>query len=88
MMMMMIIIIITIIIVIIIIIIIIISIIIYSVTVFAGFLFLHHPGGNNAPGASVTQVNHSVHTLSTFLRRSQHADLLGLCHSSLSLILS
>ena len=73
---------------IIIIIIIIISIIIYSITVFAGFLFLHHPGGNNAPGASVTQVNHSVHTLSTFLRRSQHADLLGLCHSSLSLILS
>ena len=64
------------------IIIIIIIIIIYSVTVFAGFLFLHHPGGNNAPGASVTQVNHSVHTLSTFLRRSQHADLLGLCHSS------
>ena len=73
---------------IIIIIIIIISIIIYSITVFAGFLFLHHPGGNNAPGASVTQVNHSVHTLSTFLRRSQHADFLGLCHSSLSLILS
>ena len=64
------------------IIIIIISIIIYSVTVFAGFLFLHHPGGNNVPGASVTQVNHSVHTLSTFLRRSQHAELLGLCHSS------
>ena len=68
--------------------IIIIIIIIYSVKVFAGFLFLHHPGENNAPGASVTQVNHSVHTLSTFLRRSQHADLLGLCHSSLSLILS
>ena len=68
--------------------IIIIIIIIYSVKVFAGFLFLHHPGANNAPGASVTQVNHFVHTLSTFLRRSQHADLLGLCHSSLSLILS
>ena len=68
--------------------IIIIIIIIYSVKVFAGFLFLHHPGANNAPGASVTQVNHFVHTLSTFLRRSQHADLLGLCHSSLSRILS
>ena len=79
MMMMMMMIIITIIIVIIIIIII---IIIYSVKVFAGFLFLHHPGANHAPGASITQVNHSAHTLSTFLRRSQHADLLGLCHSS------
>ena len=63
-------------------IIIIIIIIIYSVKVFAGFLFLHHPGANHAPGASITQVNHSAHTLSTFLRRSQHADLLGLCHSS------
>ena len=62
--------------------IIIIIIIIYSVKVFAGFLFLHHPGANHAPGASITQVNHSAHTLSTFLRRSQHADLLGLRHSS------
>ena len=36
--------------------------------VFAGVLFVHQPGANNAPGASVTQVNHSVHTLRTFLR--------------------
>ena len=38
------------------------------VTVFAGVLFVHQPGANHAPRASVTQVNHSVHTLSTFLR--------------------
>ena len=42
--------------------------IISSVTVFAGVLFVHQPGANHAPRASVTQVNHSVHTLSTFLR--------------------
>ena len=36
--------------------------------VFAGVLFVHQPGANNALGASVTQVNHSVHTLRTFLR--------------------
>ena len=36
--------------------------------VFAGVLFVHQPGANNAPAASVTQVNHSVHTLRTFLR--------------------
>ena len=65
-----------------IIIIIVIVTIIYSVKVFAGVLFLHHPGANHAPGASVTQANHSVHTLSTFPRRSQYADLLGLGHSS------
>ena len=29
---------------------------------------MHQPGANHAPRASVTQVNHSVHTLSTFLR--------------------
>ena len=29
---------------------------------------MHQPGVNQSPGASVTQVNHSVHTLSTFLR--------------------
>ena len=29
---------------------------------------MHQPGANHAPGAAVTQVNHSVHTLSTFLR--------------------
>ena len=55
---------------IVIVIIIIISIIIItsSIAVFAGVLFVHQPGANRAPGASVTQVNHSVHTLSTFLR--------------------
>ena len=37
-------------------------------SVFAGVLFVHQPGANHAPRASVTQVNHSVHTLSTFLR--------------------
>ena len=51
-----------------IIIIIIIIIIISLITVFAGVLFVHQPGANHAPRASVTQVNHSVHTLNTFLR--------------------
>ena len=46
----------------------IIIIIISFITVFAGVLFVHQPGANHAPRASVTQVNHSVHTLSTFLR--------------------
>ena len=50
------------------IIIIIIIIIISIITVFAGVLFVHQPGTNHAPRASVTQVNHSVHTLRTFLR--------------------
>ena len=50
------------------IIIIIIIIIVSIITVFAGVLFVHRPGANHAPRASVTQVNHSVHTLSTFLR--------------------
>ena len=51
------------------IIVIIIIIIIFSIiTVFAGALFVHQPGANHAPRASVTQVNHSVYTLSTFLR--------------------
>ena len=49
-------------------IIIIIIIIISSSTVFAGFLFVHQLGTNHAPRVSVTQVSHSVHTLSTFLR--------------------
>ena len=57
-----------------------------TITVFAGVLFVHQPGANHVPGASVTQVNHSVQILSTFLsedsRRPQHADLLNLCHSS------
>ena len=43
-------------------------IIISFITVFAGVLFVHQPGANHAPRASVTQVNHSVHTLCTFLR--------------------
>ena len=51
-----------------IIIIIIIIIIVSIITVFAGVLFVHQPGANHTPRASVTQVNHSVHTLSTFLR--------------------
>ena len=37
-------------------------------TVFAGVLFVHQLGANHTPRASVTQVNHSVLTLSTFLR--------------------
>ena len=41
---------------------------VFFITVFAGVLFVHQPGANHAPKASVTQVNHSVHTLSTFLR--------------------
>ena len=52
----------------IVIVIIIIIIIVSIITVFAGVLFVHQPGANHAPRASVTQVNHSVHTLSTFLR--------------------
>ena len=47
--------------------IIIIIIIISFITVSAGVLFVHQPGANHAPRASVTQVNHSVHTLITFL---------------------
>ena len=47
---------------------IIIIIIISFITVFAGGLFVHQPGADHAPRASVTQVNHSVHTLSSFLR--------------------
>ena len=43
-------------------------IIISFITVFSSVLFVHQPGANHAPRASVTQVNHSVHTLSTFLR--------------------
>ena len=39
---------------------IIIIIIVSSVTVSAGVLFVHQPGANHAPRASVTQVNHSV----------------------------
>ena len=61
-------------------------IIISSIAVFAGVLFVHQPGANRAPVASVTQVNHSVHTLSTFLwiraDPSMQIDLLNLFHSS------
>ena len=46
------------------IIIIIIIIIISFITVFAGVLFVHQQGANHASRASVTPVNHSVHTLS------------------------
>ena len=53
----------------------------YFYTVFAHVLFVHQPGANHAPRASVTQVTHSVHTLNTFLSiradRSISADLLG-----------
>ena len=42
--------------------------IISFVTVFAIVLFVRQRGANHAPRASVTQVNQSVHTLSTFLR--------------------
>ena len=48
--------------------IIIIIMIISTITVFAGVFFVHQPGANHAPGASVTQVNLSVQILSTFLR--------------------
>ena len=41
---------------------------VFFITVFDGVLFVHQPGANHAPRTSVTQVNHSVHTLSTFLR--------------------
>ena len=53
---------------IVIIIIIIIIIIVCIIRVFAGVLFVHQPDVDHAPRASVTQVNHSVRTLSTFLR--------------------
>ena len=43
-------------------------IIVSSITVFGGVLFVHQPGANHAPRTSFTQVNHAVHTLSTFLR--------------------
>jgi len=36
-------------------------IIISFITVFAGVLFVHQPGANHAPRASVTQVNHKYY---------------------------
>ena len=47
-------------------------IVVSFVTVFAGVLFVHQPGADHAPGASVTQVNDSVHELYTFLRAHAH----------------
>ena len=47
---------------IIIVIIILIIIIVSSITVFADVLFVHQLAANHAARASVTQVNHSVHT--------------------------
>ena len=47
--------------------IIIIIIIVSSITVFAGVLFVHQLGANHAPEASVTQVNQSVYILSLLL---------------------
>ena len=47
---------------------IIIIIIVSIIRVFAGIHFVHQPGVDHAPRASATPVNHSVHTLSTFLR--------------------
>ena len=38
-----------------------------TITVFAGVLLVHQLGANHAPGESVTQVNHSVQILSTFI---------------------
>ena len=58
-----------------IIIIIIIIIIVSIIRVFAGVHFVHQPGVDHASRASATQVNHSVHTLSTFLRIRQDPSL-------------
>ena len=41
---------------------------VYIIITVIGVLFVHQPSANHAPRASVTQVNHSAHTLSTFLR--------------------
>ena len=41
---------------------------VYIIIIVIGVLFVHQPSANHAPRASVTQVNHSAHTLSTFLR--------------------
>ena len=57
------------------IIIIIIIIIASIIRVFAGVHFVHQPRVDHAPRASVTQVNHSIHTLSTFLRIRAHPSM-------------
>ena len=41
---------------------------VYIIIIVIGVLFVHQPSANHAPRASVTQVNHSAHTLSSFLR--------------------
>ena len=41
---------------------------VYIIIIVIGVLFVHQPSANHAPRASVTQVNHSAHTLSAFLR--------------------
>ena len=53
----------------------IIIIVVSFVTIFAGVLFVHQPGADHAPGASVTQVNHSVHELYTLLRTHAHPSM-------------
>ena len=57
-----------------------------SFTVFAGVLFVHQPCTNHAPGASVSDSSRSFCPYTKHLPedsgRSQHADLLGPCHSS------
>ena len=55
------------------------------ITVFAGVLFVHQLGTNHAPRVSVTQVNHSVHTLSrrvneTFFLSSEDSDKTKIAH--------
>ena len=41
---------------------------VHIIIIVIGVLFVHQLSANHAPRASVTQVNHSAHTLSTFLR--------------------
>ena len=57
-----------------------------SFTVFVGVVFVHQPCTNHAPGASVTDSSQSFCPYTKHLPedsgRSQHADLLGPCHSS------
>ena len=57
-----------------------------SFTVFVGVVFVHQPCTNHAPGASVTDSSQSFCPYTKHLPedsgRSQHADLLGPCHST------
>ena len=50
-------------------------------------LCVHQPGAHHAPGASDTQVTHSDHTLSTFLRIRADPSML-ICWVSVTLALS